>query len=206
MKIGLLTDDQGGQKAFNFIKDSLASPPNQLVAVLHVNLHPKAAMGKIVLAASKKLDILRGKGAQRCILALDHEDRQECPAAFSRNLQQHFHDKSHEDVFVVVKNWCLENWIIADTAALAAMQGRFETKEVARIEKAIAPDKADGINALELLNKASLKTRYHKGNDPARIMQHYDVLRAADNSRSLRRLLRLTQHPRYAEQSRRPSS
>jgi len=204
VKIGLLVDDQGGQKAFNNIRQTLTTPPNQLVGVVHVNLHPLAQPGKIVHVASKKLDILRAKGAVRCILALNHETRPECPAAFSSNLQNLFHDRGHQDVSVVVKNWCLENWLVADIDALAAMKGHFDEKRIASIKSAISPDKADNVDALQLLKDAARKQAYHKTNDPQRIMQHYDVLRAARNSRSLRRLLHLAGHQAYADQSRKP--
>lgn len=205
MKIGLLIDDQGGQKAFSSIKQALTTPPNQMIGVVHVNLHPLARPGKIVQVASKKLNVLRAKGAVRCILALDHEHRPECPAAFSCNLQGLFHNRGHKDVRVVVKNWCLENWLVADIDALEALKGLFDEKRVASIKSAISPDKADNVDALQLLNNAARKQPYHKTNDPQRIIRHWDVLRAAKNSRSLRRLLHLAGHQAYFEQSRKPS-
>ena len=81
-----------------------------------------------------------------------------------------------------------ENWLVADPQALRELPGLFE--QVERIERQVAPNRADSVNALELLKGCSKQKGYAKVAGAVAICKKLDPMRAAINSRSFRKLLK----------------
>ena len=108
------------------------------------------------------------------------------------------------DCAVVIKNRKLENWAIADLDALSSHPERFKVNAAAR--RAVEPNKADVIDAEELLKRLCQKVEYSKVKDSERIFSIADPTRIALHSRSFRKFLSVTGHPDYLEQSRRPKT
>lgn len=99
----------------------------------------------------------------------------------------------------------LENWLMADITSLSPSPGVFSDRS--RVEQAIPAGNADGIDsALDILQRAcGPRSRYQKIDGAKAICAHLDPGRAALNSRSFRRFLRVLGDSRYADQSRLPN-
>jgi hypothetical protein len=102
------------------------------------------------------------------------------------------------EVRVVIKDRTLENWLIADLQALRQQHARFTI--TAALARQVEPDKADRVNALNFLNRATNGRSYDKKVDGVNIAERMDVDKAAQNSRSLRHLLHVLHHDSYSDQ------
>ena len=136
---------------------------------------------------------------------IDQEDRPECAPEFADRIEQAIRKKGESEIFVAVKEKCLENWLVADPDALAALQARFKVTKAFR--QSVANGKADSVrDAVALLDRIAIGPSYHKRHDPPAIFARMNVDSAARNSRSLRRFLRLMGDKRYKDQSKRPQA
>jgi hypothetical protein len=77
---------------------------------------------------------------------------------------------------------------VADPQALSDLPGLFE--HVERIEKQVAPGRADAVDAHALLKTCSRKRAYDKKTGAIEICKKLDPERARKNSRSFRKLLK----------------
>lgn len=202
MTVGLIVDGQAEPDALPILLRKLRGV-GRISRPLYADLQPKAAAGQIARKAISRVRMLRQRGAGRFILLIDREDREDCPPQMAAEIETALR-RTPEcrgiDVHVVVKDRRFENWLIADPDALASLRARFRVSKAFR--KRVSPNKADAVaDAEELLRRASVGPAYHKRHDPAKILGAVDVARAAGNSRSLRRFLRLVGDSRYREQS-----
>lgn len=203
MKIGIVDDGQASSQAlYEMLRRSIAS--GSLLRPLYADMQPRAKPGQIVRAASPKIKILQQRGATKILLTIDLEDDSQCPTAFSKAIKDALKAQNMPDVEVVIKKYCFENWLIADLDALESLPGTFRLTD--RIKGRIKASGADAERKpLDLLNAVRLgDRRYHKATDGMSIAKNFDALRAATNSRSFRRFLRVLGHPHYATQSREP--
>ena len=90
---------------------------------------------------------------------------------------------------VVFKVSKFENWLVADPQALGSLPGLFE--KVERIEKQVSKGRADAVDALGLLKACSKQRSYDKPSGAVAICKQLDPVRAAENSRSFRKLLKV---------------
>jgi hypothetical protein len=108
------------------------------------------------------------------------------------------------NVAVVLKVRTLENWLVADLQCLSAAPRLFT--DASRVIQAVPSGNADGIDALDVLRRAcGRRGRYDKVQGAVAICTHLEPGRAALNSRSFRRFLRVLGDSRYADQSRLPN-
>ena len=153
------------------------------------DMQPKANPRVIATAAKTAVNYLVKRGATRIIVLIDLEDRS-CPVKFASELRLAF-VRAHPGLSIVpvIKDHCLENWMIADTVALREMPKRYTRVE--KIESFLEKHKcADRCrNPLELLNSCTIKCHYHKTQDPLRIAQKQCLNRIGTWSNSFRHFL-----------------
>lgn len=134
------------------------------------------------------------KGAEFIVILIDKETRLDCTGelvqAVERKAQALLRNLSPTvDLQVVFKVSMFENWLIADPKAVAGLPGLFE--HVERIEKQVSNGRADSVGALDLLRACSKQRSYHKVDGAVAICKGLDPARAAGNSRSFRKLLKV---------------
>lgn len=202
MSAGIIVDGQAEPAAFRALFPKLVGLGAR-PKVLYAALQPMASPGQIARKAISRVRRLRDRKAHPVILLIDRENRRDCPPAFAAEVQKALERLGEAEVFVVVKNRALENWLIADPDGLARLRGRFRLTQA--FHQRVSPNKADSIrDAASFLGRVCLGMPYHKRRDPPRVLRAIDVAAAARNSRSLRRFLRLVGDTRYAAQSKKP--
>jgi len=200
--VGIIVDGRAEADALQALLRK-AVGPRRCLRPRYADMQPTASPEQIAKRATDRVRMLRRHGADRIILLIDREDREDCCPALAAEIERALAGVGAQDVHVVVKDRAFENWLVADPEALAALAGRFRITKAFR--SAVAPDKADAVHsAAALLSRACLGKPYNKRRDPARIVEAMDVVAAARNSRSLRRFLRLVGSSAYRGQSRRP--
>lgn len=209
MRVGVIVDGQAEFKAIGTIVQRSACTHIEVCKVLYADLQPRAQPRKLARAARSRMKILaEGYAVDLIVVLLDAEDRTRCSPDIVRHftpaLREELDAISHNtDLELVVKTITFENWLAADPDGLRAMPRRFPGWE--RIRNAVSQDRADSANALELLRRnVDPKTAFHKVLDARRIAEHLVPERAARNSRSFRRFLRVIGHQNYTVQSRNP--
>ena len=83
-----------------------------------------------------------------------------------------------------------------------SVRARFTVTKAFR--QSVSSNKAHVRDAEALLKQSAKSRAYHKRQDAVAIAREIEPLRAAANSRSFRRFLRVTGHPQYEKQSKRP--
>jgi hypothetical protein len=202
MRIGFIVDGEAEYRSLPNIYARLAVSAT-LLTPLKSDIQPLAPVAQIAASVKVPLRIMRRRGADRVIILIDRETRNECPGEFAaalRTLLSRYCDASTVDI--VTKDRRFENWLIADPDALEHLRGRFKLDAGQRSQ--IEPNKADAVDALTLLKRIVRRHDYSKVKDARRILAVAEPLRMARNSRSFRRLLRLIDHNSYRQQSRRP--
>lgn len=201
-KIGVIVDGAGEIGALEELIKKVDTTAQIFGRPLLADLQPKATPAVIARSARERIRYLASKGVDRVVVLIDREDH-ECPVKMAEELDQSFETLySHLDIeiCVVVKDFCVENWLIADVVALRGMSARFDVPNgFERIAK-----NADSVkNPVRVLNSICKKRDgYDKGNDPTAICRKVEPLRLAAGSRSFRKFLRSVDSKAYAEQSR----
>lgn len=201
-RIGIIVEGNGEVPAFKRLIPKLISPSGILGQPLRADLQPKSTPAQVAASAKAAISYFCRRNADLIVVLIDCEDHPSA-SAFSTTLRHAFAKLyPHIKVEVVVKNSCIENWLVADTDALKAQPKRFNITPA--FVKYVCPNKADSLDAQTLLNKAAIRYEYDKGSDPQKIMSFQDPLIVAQNSRSFRRFLRVIGNPTYQHQSRDP--
>jgi hypothetical protein len=170
----------------------------------YCNHLPQQAL-KIVTTAQ----ILIDKGATSLVIVVDKEDRAGCNSFHAANLshsvaqQLAYKGQQHIGVHTVLKVTSFENWLLADTEALKSLDDMFI--KVGNFEREVGRNRADQIDALAVLNRHTIDGKFHKKNGAVAICKRMDPIRAAKNSRSLRRFLRVAGVVTYCSQSKKPA-
>lgn len=201
--IGIILEGIGEIDAVSEYLQRVQTTARLIGRPLRADMQPKANPLVIARSAKTAVNQLVNRGAKKIVILIDLEDNP-CVLKMSRDLERAFSSMYQAAEFaVVVKNRCIENWLIADPEALEAMPRRFERVE--RIRKAVENDRADCVsNPSRLLDQCAQGSDYHKTLDPARIAKYQDIQRVALNSRSFRKFLRVVTHRNYANQSKKP--
>lgn len=205
MKIGLLVDGRAEYYALPHLLPRLGAP-HQLLAPLVCDIQPFASPAQMALAASKKFPILLSKGVDSIIVLIDKETRQDCMGDLVPAVEREARERlvvlsTTVSLSVVFKVSKFENWTASDPDALRALPGMFENVE--RIERQVAPNRADTVDALGLL-KSCARKGYDKVRGGLAICEKLDPVRAAANSRSFRKLLKVLECPGAGSEDRSP--
>lgn len=199
MRIGFVVDGEAEFASLKLVLPQIqAATGHTLLSPLLAKMPPLAPVGTIARTCAPRLRVLEGKGVNRTVVLMDRETRRECPGTLASLLAQQLSRFTSVDTCVVIKDAMFENWLVADHTALGRQSGRFRIGNPFR--RAVEPDRADRADALALMKEA-VRGDYDKVADARRILNEADVLRIGRNSRSFRRLLRVLEHPVYAEQS-----
>jgi hypothetical protein len=204
-RIGIIVEGHGELPLFENLVKRIVSKAEILGRPLRSDLQPKSNANIIARAAASSIRIFHRRKVDCVVVAIDREDHP-CVMQFAKELGESF-TKMYEDLGIefriVIKNSCIENWLVADIQALKSMRARFSVQTA--LERHLESNCADQLgDAIGVLNKSCKKGRYHKGDDPAAISQHQDPLRMAENSRSFRKFMRCVESQQYLDQSRLP--
>jgi Domain of unknown function (DUF4276) len=196
MRIGLLVDGRGEYHGLREIRQRLS--PHPIVEVLLCDLQPKSTPAQMALAASKKAPILELRTVDAIVLLVDKEDRSECTGELAAAIQSAASSRLKSlgigvPVHVVLKVSKLENWLVADPQALRELAGLFD--DVDRIERQVAGGRADSVDASALLRGCARRGNFEKVRETLAICRKLDPARAATNSRSFRKFLKVLEHP-----------
>lgn len=204
MKIGIVVDGQAEVFAIRELLNQLTIPEVQFLNPVYADMQPKATALQIARSALNKCQIHLARNVGLIVVLIDLEDRGDCPPLFAVNIRAAFVRLGLTSIEVVVKKRQFENWLIADPESL-------QRKLPARLNvtpafvNAVSPNKADSIERpQELLNRICIKSEYHKRQDATNFAKAVEPSRAATNSRSFRRFLRVVGFPGYLTQSRSP--
>jgi hypothetical protein len=205
VKIGLIVDGRSEQEALPELYPRLRTP-HQILKPVPEKIQPHAPPEQTAILVARRCRILAAQGIDLVVVLLDRETRDDCPEAFASHLQALIVRRLAPrpiPVTVVMKDRALENWLVADIGCLARAPGMFAG--AGRVARAIPSGNADGVDALEILRRAcGPRGNYDKVGGAVTICTYLDPGRAALNSRSFRRFLRVLGDSRYTEQSRLP--
>lgn len=206
MTIGLLVDGQAEYHGLPLILPRVETSA-RVIKPLYCDLQPFATPEQIAHVAMKNMQILIQRGATEVIVLIDRETRPECPSMLASSVSTALKSRllsitSRIKVVVVIKVSTFENWLVADYEAFKNLPGRFRDQRC--IKLAVHPNKADNINATDLLKRCAKGKDYDKVRDAKSICDKINPNRAGKNSRSFRRFLRVLGHPQYSQQSRQP--
>lgn len=210
MRIGFIVDGDGEVEALPKLFPRIRSANVLLQQPVRGAIQPKAEADLIARAAAAACRVLGSKRVDLAVVLLDFEDRPGCPGAFAVELERLISARVSRlgltmNVAVVVKVAKLENWLVSDLDSIQAMRGLFPNLH--RITGRVTPGNADHCDAYELLQTASARRgSYRKLKGAVAICRHLDPGRAALNSRSFRRFLRVLGDSRYTDQSRLPNA
>lgn len=202
-RVGIIVEGNGEVPAFKCLIPKLQSPFEILTQPVRADMQPKATPTQVAASAKAAMAYFARRNVDLVVVLIDNEDN---PSAsnFAAQLRVAFIARyAGVTIEVVVKNSCVENWLIADIDAFKAQPQRFRLTDA--IAKQVAPDKSDRVDAQTLLNKMAIKFEYDKGADPTKIARHQEPHKVAKNSRSFRRFLRVLNDPVYRDQSRNPA-
>ena len=207
MRIGFLVDGQAERKGLPKIIPRVRSSATILRNPLFCDMQPFAPPAQIAHVAAKRFGILLAKGVSKIVVLIDKERRPHCTPRIACDIESEMRKRlakidPRAQLSVVLKVTMFENWLVADPDAYKALRGRFT--RVATLRKAVEPDKADSVDALSLLRKCSKTGTFEKVRDGVAICKELEPNRAARNSRSFRRFLRVLGHPDYESQSKSP--
>jgi hypothetical protein len=206
MRIGLVVDGQSEVDALPSLLRRIDPQPEMFV-VVNAGFHPEATSRRIAQGVVATYGILSGRRVDMLVVLLDLETRPDCPGKRAAMIRSEIVSRlpvPSVSVEVVIKVRSLENWLIADPDCLRELRALFP--RAAQMARAVRIGTADHLDALALLQRASAPGRaYDKRRGAAAICSHLDTGRAAVNSRSFRRFLRVLGDRRYAAQSRLPN-
>lgn len=205
MRIGVVVEGRGEFKALPEIKEQVRSATKASeLKVLFAPYDPHAQPGRIVRECESRIRQFYARGYDLVLVLIDRESRRTSCSALAASLEQEFARADFRiPVQVVIKDRRFENWLVADLDALTQMTARFKvTKGMAREVK---PDRADRVDAVRFLKRASLGDDFGKVDDAKRIMKRADIGAIAQNSRSFRCFLGRLGHPDYVNGSCQPA-
>jgi hypothetical protein len=199
MKIGLLVDGRAEYQGLPHLLERLRTEHTILQQPLLCDIQPFASPMQMALAASKKFPILLHKEVDSIIILVDKETRPDCTVELAKDIEREAARrlaKLNPGIWlhVVLKVTTFENWLVADPQALRELSGLFSQTE--RIERQVSANRADSVNALELLKGCSRQKSYDKIEGAVAICKKLDPERAAASSRSFRKLLKTLGHSR----------
>lgn len=196
--MAVVTEGDGEFKALPALFDQFreANENLELIRITKLSVQPDGPVEKIKRQCEKLAPLFTAKRVDEVILVLDREQQGDAAGVVAQRIESAVAGILPMRLRVVLKDRTFENWVIADVDALATMPARFEVTPALR--RAVTPNKADRVAALELIKKASRSGNYDKIQDAERVLKHARVEHIGANSRSFRHLLHILQHPLYA--------
>lgn len=187
-KIGLITEGDGEVEAIN----SLLGQIQQLCAAsvlrpMHVAVDPQAPISLLCRRVGERVKFTRSRGASVTIVVLDSETRQTCPGVRASEIARGLAKLGYNDVRVVLKHTCFENWLISDPAAFRSQPKLFPNHQLIRYPEGMA----DEIEAKSLIERAMGSARsYSKGLHPRKILEKANIATMQKHSSSFDKFVR----------------
>ena len=204
MRVGFIVDGEAEFRSLQHIYPRMGVT-DVLLAPLKSDIQPLAPLPRIAASIRVPLRVMRSRGADLVIVLIDRENRDDCPGTFAATLRTLLSGYCPAPkVEVVIKDRRFENWLVADPDVFQHLRGRFRFEAGHRSQ--VEPNKADSIDAFQLLKRIVKHHDYSKVKDAVQIFTYAEPERMARNSRSFRRLMRVLGHHSYRQQSRRPAS
>lgn len=187
MRTGIISDGSAEAQALEYLFARMRCNNFNPLKPVYADMQPYSPIPQIVRAAQSRIALLSQRGAERNLVILDREGNADCPGDFALRLRNEFVKKGVQNVAVVMKNRCFENWLIADMPSLVrGAHRRIAVNE--RIIERISKVGADNVNALAILNDC-VKDGYNKRRDAIEICKIVDPEVLARNSRSFRKFV-----------------
>ncbi|TSI17972.1 DUF4276 family protein [Brevibacterium aurantiacum] len=207
MKTTIVTEGRGEFSAFKTMFKSLETSDGALAPrILHIACQPDGPIKGIAKACEPAMRQASARKIDLFVLVIDRELQQLNPGTLAKNLKSAL-EKSSPGTFcieVVYKDRTFENWLVSDLDALRSQPARFAVSDA--IVRQVEPNKADRVQALDILKAATQGKQYDKIADGKKIADRLDVMAAARNSRSFRHMLHVLGHVAYLDQSKYPAS
>jgi hypothetical protein len=205
VRVGILVDGQAEFQSLPHVLRRIGTP-HQIDRPLYCDIQPFATPAQMALAASKRIPILARRHVELVVILIDKESRPECTGKLASSIVEEANRRRSElgqeaNICVVLKVTKFENWLVADPSAIRRLRGLFTKPE--RIERQVVPGRADKVDAIHLL-KTCHQRRFEKTSDAVAICKVLDPARAAKNSRSFDKLLRVLDSPCARTVVRRP--
>lgn len=190
MRVAFITEGTGEFQGFPRLRAQFQQRAGVvMLPPMLLKVPPEAPQGRIARECKVLVKLAISNSADLVVVIIDREGRNLSPKRIAADLENELarHCSVGPELRVVVKDRTFENWLIADLAALKDQPARFTVSESLR--RAVEPEKADHVNALELLKRATIGRSYHKTDDGLRICARMNVGNAGLHSRSFRHLL-----------------
>src|SRR5262249_28736724 len=160
---GLIVDGRSEFEALPELRVAIeAATLHRFMTPYLLETSPLARLPRLAADCFRAAQILRDRGADSVIVLVDREDREVCPPAIADELRRAMGRRVWANflIQVVVKDKTFENWLISDPDAIAELRGRFSSEGAAVIARAVEHGRADEVNALQLLERATVGPSY----------------------------------------------
>lgn len=191
MKVGILTEGRGEVPALPKLYGQLRALGHQLLNPVFVDVPPLAPAALVANRARARVNMMLARDADRAILILDREGSLQDPVVRAQEIVSALKPMCGGDVRVVIKDRCIENWLIADSAAFSAQPMLFPRHDKIRY----AAGRADAQDATKLIKMALHTSSYEKMQHPAKILAHSKIVSMRSNSASFERLIQAITAP-----------
>lgn len=206
MRVAVVTEGDSEYKALPVLFDQLRGAVTELefIKITKLPVQPDGPTEKIRRECAKLGSLFKAKKVDLVVLILDREQQADPSGAVAQRIASTVSSAVPMNLQVVLKDRAFENWVIADVDALAQMPARFSVTPALR--RAVTPNKADRVAAIELLKRASSTGAYDKIRDAERVFSHAKVDKIGRNSRSFRHFLHVLGHPDYVDACKSPAA
>ncbi|MFC5060605.1 DUF4276 family protein [Actinomycetospora atypica] len=187
-RVGIVTEGDGEVKGLPHLYAQLErSAGVQLLKPIKANIPPMAPPPLIARRIETGVRLAGARGADRVVVALDSEDPHCCPGERSKIIRAELARICATEVSVVLKHCKLENWLIADLAALETCSGLFPNWANVTYPQG----RADTADAYRMLSNATgRRDHYTKIKHAERLLRNCNVQTMASNSRSFSKFLK----------------
>ncbi|MGW0757774.1 DUF4276 family protein [Streptomyces sp. NPDC002814] len=203
-KIGVVSEGESEVRGLPILYPQLEKRVGvQLLRPIRAAVDPLAPVAVIARGARTAIQLSRARGAHLVVVLIDREMSEVSAAERAAEIESRLRRDVDDNVRVVIKDRCFENWLIASPEGFQRQKSRYAHPD--KIAKAVCPDKADRVpDPCRLINSAMSKGQYDKTGDAPKILKLSNLDSLAANSRSFRRFLAVLGDPAYAAGSKRP--
>lgn len=205
MKVVVITEGESEYACLPKLESQImARTELSTMKVLKLNVQPDGPPAKIARSLKEKLFPMLVGRFDLVILLIDREQQSATCGTIASQVQAEIVRLCGPalPIKVALKDRSFENWVIADLEALHSQSARYRITRAHRAK--VEPNKADGTDALRLLNDAAVGASYDKVKDGVRWAHRTSVARMALHSRSFRHLLHILGDHEYSTQCRTP--
>jgi hypothetical protein len=186
--VGIVTEGRGEVVALPLLYSQLEKVGSvRLINPIFADVDPLAPIALLCKGLSPRIKQAGSRGADRVIVLLDSEKNNICPGERAAEICRCLSGMVEEEVAIVLKHTCFENWLVADMSPFFAQPALFP--EVARMK--ISAGSADVANGKRVIQSALGSRRfYSKMDHPCKILKGANVEAMRRQSRSFDKFVR----------------